>query len=62
MNAYVEDHQLGQLAGCTPILALDMWEHAYVADYQPSGKAHYIDDYFANVNWNIAKELFEKNI
>src|SRR5205814_8445990 len=37
LNAYVEDHQLGQLVGCTPILALDMWEHAFVADYKPSG-------------------------
>ena len=25
LNTYVEDHQLGQLVGCAPILALDMW-------------------------------------
>ena len=52
LNAYVEDHQLGQLVGCKPILALDMWEHAFVADYQPSGKKQYVEDFFANLNWS----------
>ncbi len=56
LNAYVEDHQLGQLVGCTPILALDMWEHAFVADYQPSGKKQYVEDFFANLNWKKIEE------
>ena len=60
LNAYVEDHQLGQLVGCTPILALDMWEHAFVADYQPSGKKDYVNDFFLNINWGkIEKNLDE---
>ena len=45
LNAYVEDHQLGQLTGCAPILALDMWEHAFVSDYQPSGKKQYVEEF-----------------
>jgi Fe-Mn family superoxide dismutase len=56
LNTYVEDHQLGQLVGCTPILALDMWEHAFVADYQPSGKKQYVEDFFANLNWKKVEE------
>lgn len=52
LNAYVGDHELGQLVGCTPILALDMWEHAFVADYQPSGKKDYVNDFFLNLNWD----------
>lgn len=62
LNAYVEDHQLGQLAGCTPILALDMWEHAFVADYQPSGKKKYVEDFFANLNWKKIEENFNKEL
>ncbi len=58
MNAYVQDHEMGQLAGCTPILALDMWEHAYIADYAPGGKKDYVDDFFLNLNW----ETIEKNL
>ena len=56
LNAYVEDHQLGQLVGCTPILVLDMWEHAFVSDYQLSGKKQYVDDYFENINWSKVED------
>jgi Fe-Mn family superoxide dismutase len=61
LNAFVEDHQLGQLVGCAPILALDMWEHAFVADYQPSGKKDYIEDFFQNINWKYCAERLDKN-
>ncbi len=44
----IEEHQ-----NCTLILALDMWEHSYVADYQPSGKKAYVDDFFTNLNWDM---------
>jgi Fe-Mn family superoxide dismutase len=62
LNAYVEDHQLGQLAGCEPILALDMWEHAFVSDYQPSGKKNYVDDFFTNLNWQKIENNFANSI
>jgi Fe-Mn family superoxide dismutase len=60
LNSWVDEQHLGQLQGCTPILALDMWEHSYVADYQPSGKKQYIEDFFANLNWNKVEENFLK--
>ncbi len=62
MNAYVEDHQLGQLAGCTPIICLDMWEHAYIADYAPGGKKDYVDDFFVNMNWAAAEKKLNEAI
>jgi len=60
MNAYVEDHEMGQLAGCTPILCLDMWEHAYIADYAPGGKKDYVEDFFANLNWEVRDKNFKE--
>jgi Fe-Mn family superoxide dismutase len=60
LNSWVDEQHLGQLQGCTPILALDMWEHSYVADYQPSGKKQYVEDFFANLNWNKVEENFLK--
>jgi Fe-Mn family superoxide dismutase len=57
LNAWVDEQHLGQLNGCQTILALDMWEHSYVADYQPSGKKQYVEDFFENLNW----EILEKN-
>lgn len=61
MNAYVEDHQMGQLTGCTPILCLDMWEHAYIADYAPGGKKDYVGDFFANLNWEVVERNFKES-
>lgn len=59
LNSWVDEQHLGQLQGCTPILALDMWEHSYVADYQPSGKKQYVEDFFSNLNWSKIEENFK---
>ncbi len=60
IQSWVDEQHLGQLSQCVPILALDMWEHSYVADYQPSGKKQYIEDFFANLNWQKIEENFKK--
>jgi|SRR3989344_2900822 len=57
LNAWIDEQHFGHLTGLSPVLALDMWEHSYVADYQPSGKKQYVEDFFANLNW----EVIEKN-
>lgn len=56
---WVDEQHLGQLNGCKMILALDMWEHAYVSDYQPSGKKQYVEDFFENLNWEVIEENFK---
>ncbi|MEY2702945.1 MAG: hypothetical protein RLY43_1583 [Bacteroidota bacterium] len=58
LNAWIDEQHLGHLNGCTPILALDMWEHSFVSDYFPSGKATYIEDFFANLNWEVIENNF----
>ncbi len=50
-TAFVNDHELGQLAGLPIILALDLWEHAYMVDYVPAEKKSYVDAFLDNVNW-----------
>lgn len=59
LASWVDEQHLGQLNGCDMILALDMWEHSYVADYQPSGKKQYITDFFKNLNWSMCEKYFE---
>ena len=60
LNTWVEEQHLGHLTGLAPILALDVWEHAYVADYHPSGKKQYVEDFFTNLNWSVIEKNFEK--
>lgn len=60
LNSWVDEQHLGQLQDCSLILALDVWEHSYVADYQPSGKKQYIEDFFVNLNWNAIEENFTR--
>jgi Fe-Mn family superoxide dismutase len=58
LNSWIDEQHLGHLTGLSPILALDMWEHSYVADYQPSGKKKYVDDFFTNLNWQSCENNF----
>jgi len=60
LMSWVDEQHLGQLNDCAIILALDMWEHAYVADYQPSGKKQCIEDFFSNLNWGVVEKGFRK--
>lgn len=53
MTHWVSDHELGQLNDTTTILALDMWEHAFMVDYTPAEKAKYIDAWFRNLNGKV---------
>jgi Fe-Mn family superoxide dismutase len=59
-TAWVNDHEIGQLGGCPVIVALDLWEHAYMVDYLPSQKKDYIDAFFDNFNWTVAEARFDK--
>jgi Fe-Mn family superoxide dismutase len=57
---WVDEHHLGQLTGLSPVLCLDMWEHAYVYDYPTSEKKKYIESFFENLNWQNVEENFDK--
>jgi Fe-Mn family superoxide dismutase len=59
LTQWVDEQHLGHLTGLSWILGIDMWEHAFVADYQPSGKKNYVEDFFANINWGVIEENFK---
>lgn len=42
-----------------PILALDLWEHAYYLDYQYKRK-NYVDAFFNVINWDKVSENYEE--
>ncbi|MEK7627826.1 MAG: Fe-Mn family superoxide dismutase [Patescibacteria group bacterium] len=52
------DHELGTLADVKVLLAMDMWEHAYMVDHVPAEKAKHIDAFLKNLNWKKIEERF----
>lgn len=61
-TTFVNDHEVGQLAGLPILLVLDLWEHAYMIDYAPADKKNYIDAFFSNLNWGVVEKRFEATI
>lgn len=51
------DHQNNLPAGATPILQLDMWEHAFYLQYK-NVKGDYVKNWWNVVNWADVSERF----
>lgn len=58
VNTWAADHTM-TLAGGVPILALDMYEHAYAMDYGAKAGA-YVDAYMKAIDWRNASAAFAK--
>lgn len=51
-NTWINEHDTGHFCGGLPILVMDMFEHAYMTDYEIK-KSDYVDTFFKIVNWKI---------
>lgn len=58
VNQWAADHTM-TLAGGTPLLALDMYEHAYAIDYGARAAA-YVNAFMRAIKWNAADSRFTK--
>ncbi|HQU64020.1 MAG TPA: superoxide dismutase [Flavobacteriaceae bacterium] len=57
-----QDNPLMPGVGCggTPILGIDVWEHAYYLNYQ-NRRPDYVTAFFNVINWNEVAKRFEAN-
>ena len=51
-NHWINLHETGNVAGYTPILIMDVWEHAFIKDYAPVDRPKYIEAFFSNIDWD----------
>lgn len=54
VNQWINEHETGHLAGCIPILVMDVFEHAFITDYGLK-RADYIEAFFQNINWGVVE-------
>lgn len=58
-NVWINEHDMGHLAGTTPILVMDVFEHAFMLDYGLK-RADYINAFFKAINWSEAENRLSK--
>jgi Fe-Mn family superoxide dismutase len=51
-NHWINLHETDNVAGYTPILIMDVWEHAFIKDYAPADRPKYIEAFFSNIDWD----------
>jgi Fe-Mn family superoxide dismutase len=60
-NAWINEHDTGHLAGAVPILVMDVFEHAYMTDYEIK-KADYIGSFMKVIDWKVANSRSDSAI
>ena len=61
INAWINEHDLGHLAGGAPLLVMDVFEHAYMPQFGLD-RAGYIEAFFKNVNWKAAENRYSEAV
>ena len=59
INVLVDEHQYGAIWGGIPLIACDVFEHAYYHKDGPA-RAKYIDNFINNLHWGRINDRFNK--
>jgi Fe-Mn family superoxide dismutase len=54
INFWINEHDVSHPCGCSPLLIMDVFEHAFMMDYGLK-KADYIGAFFKNINWQAVE-------
>lgn len=54
-NVWINEHDTGHLAGLTPLLVMDVFEHAFMIDYGTK-RADYINAFMSSIDWHAVEE------
>ncbi|MEK7538252.1 MAG: Fe-Mn family superoxide dismutase [Patescibacteria group bacterium] len=56
-NVWINEHDGGHLAGSTPVLVMDVFEHAFMLDYGLK-RADYIAAFWTAIDWDTIEKRF----
>ena len=54
INFWINEHDVAHPSGCTPLLIMDVFEHAFMLDYGLK-RADYIEAFFGNIDWKAVE-------
>lgn len=58
-NTWINEHDLGHLATGSPLLVMDVFEHAYMPQYGLD-RASYITAFFNNIRWSLVNQRYQE--
>jgi Fe-Mn family superoxide dismutase len=59
LNVLVDEHHYGAIWGGVPLIACDVFEHAYYHKDGP-GRAKYVDNFIGNLHWGRVNARYKK--
>ena len=59
INFWINEHDTGHPSGCSPILVMDVFEHAFITDFGLK-RADYIEAFFKNIEWSVVESRLIK--
>jgi len=57
-NHFIQLHEDGNIPTFSPLLVMDVWEHAYMIDNKASGRSDYIVAVMNNINWEVVLKRY----
>jgi Fe-Mn family superoxide dismutase len=60
-NVWINEHDAGHFAGATPLVVMDVFEHAYITDYGINRK-EYIEKIMTSLDWTVIMQRFSNII
>jgi len=55
INVWINEHDVGHLADCIPLIVIDLFEHAYMLDYGLR-KVDYVNNIFKAIDWSVVEK------
>lgn len=60
-NTWINEFNIGEIIGADIILVMDMWEHAYIAEFGLD-LLKYSNTFLNNVNWSVVSKLYKDSV